>query len=147
MVLIIVGAVVALLIIVGVVLAATGAFSSSSSSKPKPAPLTIPSTAATTPTAPPETTPTPTNTGPTAATKAAYIIQFDRVQRSYSKLVAALIRRARNPNSVQDIITAFKRLKPCTGRRRRGSPTSTRRARSAACHGPTRRPCACRRRA
>ena len=115
MVLIIVGAVVALLIIVGVVLAATGAFSSSSSSKPKPAPLTIPSTAATTPTAPPETTPTPTNTGPTAATKAAYIIQFDRVQRSYSKLVAALIRRARNPNSVQDIITAFKRLKTLYG--------------------------------
>ena len=116
MVLIIVGAVVALLVIVGVVLAATGTFSSSSSSKPKPPPLTIPSTAATTPTAPPETTPTtPTNTGPTAATKAAYIIQFDRVQRSYSKLVAALIRRARNPNSVQDIITAFKRLKTLYG--------------------------------
>ena len=51
----------------------------------------------------------------TAATKAAYIIQFDRVQRSYSKLVAALIRRARNPNSVQDIITAFKRLKTLYG--------------------------------
>jgi hypothetical protein len=115
MVLIIIGAIVALLVVVGVVLAATGAFSSSSSSKPKPPPLTIPSTAATTPTAPPETTPTPTNTGPTAATKAAYIIQFDRVQRSYSKLVAALIRRARNPNSVQDIITAFKRLKTLYG--------------------------------
>jgi len=41
--------------------------------------------------------------------------QFDRVQRSYSKLVAALIRRARNPNSVQDIITAFKRLKTLYG--------------------------------
>ena len=114
-VLIVVGAVVALLVIVGGALAATGTFSSSDK-KPKPPPLTIPSTAATTPTAPPETTPTaPTSTGPTAATKAAYIIQFDRVQRSYSKLVAKLIRRARNPDSVQDIITAFKRLKTLYG--------------------------------
>jgi hypothetical protein len=114
-VLIVVGAVVALLVIVGGVLAATGTFSSSDK-KPKPPPLTIPSTAASTPTAPPETTPTaPTSTGPTAATKAAYIIQFDRVQRSYSKLVAKLIRKARNPDSVGDIITAFKRLKTLYG--------------------------------
>jgi hypothetical protein len=106
---------VALLVIVGGALAATGTFSSSDK-KPKPPPLTIPSTAASTPTAPPETTPTaPTSTGPTAATKAAYIIQFDRVQRSYSKLVAKLIRKARNPNSVGDIITAFKRLKTLYG--------------------------------
>jgi hypothetical protein len=114
-VLIVVGAVVALLVIVGGALAATGTFSSSDK-KPKPPPLTIPSTAASTPTAPPETTPTePTSTGPTAATKAAYIIQFDRVQRSYSKLVAKLIRKARNPSSVEDIITAFKRLKTLYG--------------------------------
>jgi FHA domain len=114
-VLIVVGAVVALLVIVGGALAATGTFSSSDE-KPNPPPLTIPSTAASTPTAPPETTPTaPTSTGPTAATKAAYIIQFDRVQRSYSKLVAKLIRKARNPSSVEDIITAFKRLKTLYG--------------------------------
>jgi FHA domain-containing protein len=114
-VLIVVGAVVALLVIVGAALAATGTFSSSDK-KPKPPPLTIPSTAASTPTAPPENTPTePTSTGPTAATKAAYIIQFDRVQRSYSKLVAKLIRKARNPSSVEDIITAFKRLKTLYG--------------------------------
>jgi hypothetical protein len=114
-VLIVVGAVVAVLVIVGAALAATGTFSSSDK-KPKPPPLTIPSTAASTPTAPPETTPTaPTSTGPTAATKAAYIIQFDRVQRSYSKLVAKLIRKARNPSSVEDIITAFKRLKTLYG--------------------------------
>jgi hypothetical protein len=106
---------VALLVVVGGVLAATGTFSSSDK-KPKPPPLTIPSTAASTPTAPPETTPTaPTSTGPTAATKAAYIIQFDRVQRSYSKLVAKLIRKARNPSSVGDIITSFKRLKTLYG--------------------------------
>jgi hypothetical protein len=113
-VLIIVGAVVALLVIAGVVLAATGTFSSSEK-KPKPPPLTIPSTAATTPTAPATTPTTPTSTGPSAATKAAYIIQFDRVQRSYSKLVAKLIRKARNPSSVQDIINAFKRLKTLYG--------------------------------
>jgi hypothetical protein len=114
LVLIIVGAVVALLVIAGVVLAATGTFSSSEK-KPKPPPLTIPSTAATTPTAPATTPTTPTSTGPSAATKAAYIIQFDRVQRSYSKLVAKLIRKARNPSSVQDIINAFKRLKTLYG--------------------------------
>jgi hypothetical protein len=113
-VLIVVGAVVALLVIVGVVLAATGTFSSSDK-KPKPPPLTIPSTAASTPTAPETTPTTPTSTGPTAATRAAYIIQFDRVQRSYSKLVAKLIRKARNPSSVGDIITAFKRLKTLYG--------------------------------
>jgi hypothetical protein len=114
MVLIIVGAIVGLLVIVGVVLAATGAFSSSDN-KPKPPPLTIPSTAATTPTAPATTPSTPTNTGPSTADKARYIIQFDRVQRSYSKQVSKLIRRARNPKSVQDIITAFKSLKGLYG--------------------------------
>jgi hypothetical protein len=112
MVLAIIGGVVALLIIVGVVLAATGTFSSDKS-KPKPPPLTIPSTAATTPSVP--TTPTTTTPTQNTAGKAAYIIKFDRIQRSYARLVAVLIRKARNPSSVQDIITAFKRLKTLYG--------------------------------
>jgi FHA domain len=103
------GGILLLLIIVGVVLAATGAFSSEEK-KTKPAPLTIPSTAATTPSTPTTTTPT----GSTAA-KATYILSFDRVQRSYSRQVSALIRKARNPSNVQDIITAFKRLKTLYG--------------------------------
>jgi hypothetical protein len=103
---------VALLVVVGIVLAATGTFSSSSSDS-KPPPLTIPSTAATTPSVP--TTPTTTTPTPNTANKAAYIIKFDRIQRSYARLVAILIRKARNPNSVQDIITAFKRLKTLYG--------------------------------
>jgi hypothetical protein len=115
-ILIVVGALVALLVIVGIVLAATGAFSSDDS-KPKPPPLTVPSvpTTQTVPTTPTETTPTNTTTGPSTATKAKYIIQFDRIQRSYSRLVSVLIRRAKNPNSVEDIITAFKRLKTLYG--------------------------------
>jgi hypothetical protein len=109
--LIIVGAVVALLVIVGVVLAATGTFSSESK-KPKPPPLTVPSTP-TTPSVPTETTPTTTTEN--AAGKATYIIQFDRIQRSYSKQVSRLIKKARHPNSVEDIITAFKKLKTLYG--------------------------------
>jgi FHA domain len=113
MVLIIVGAIVALLVIVGVVLAATGTFSSSSS-KPKPPPLTLPSTSTpSVPSVPTESTPTATTQN--TADKAKYIIGFDRVQRSYAKLVAALIRKARHPSSVEDIITAFKRLKTLYG--------------------------------
>jgi pSer/pThr/pTyr-binding forkhead associated (FHA) protein len=108
----IIGGVVALLVVVAIVLAATGTFSSSSSNS-KPPPLTIPSTAATTPSVP--TTPTTTTSTPNTANKAAYIIKFDRIQRSYARLVAILIRKARNPNSVQDIITAFKRLKTLYG--------------------------------
>jgi FHA domain len=101
------GAILLLLIIVGVVIAATSG--SDETKKPKPAPLTIPSTQ-TTPSTPTTTTPT----GNTAA-KATYILQFDRIQRSYSRLVSALIRRARNPSDVGDIITAFKRLKTLYG--------------------------------
>jgi hypothetical protein len=98
---------------VGVVLAATGTFSSSSS-KPKPPPLTLPSTSTpSVPSVPTESTPTATTQN--TADKAKYIIGFDRVQRSYAKLVAALIRKARHPDSVQDIITAFKRLKTLYG--------------------------------
>ncbi|MFL5854687.1 MAG: FHA domain-containing protein [Solirubrobacteraceae bacterium] len=110
--LIIVGAVVALLVIVGVVLAATGAFSSDEK-KPKPPPLTVPSTANTVPSVPAQSTPTQTTEN--TAGKATYIIQFDRIQRSYSKQVARLIKKARNPSSVGDIITAFKRLKTLYG--------------------------------
>jgi hypothetical protein len=109
--LIIVGAVVALLVIVGVVLAATGTFSSESK-KPKPPPLTVPSTP-TTPSVPTETTPTTTTEN--TAGKATYIIQFDRIQRSYSKQVSRLIKKARHPDSVEDIITAFKKLKTLYG--------------------------------
>src|SRR5436190_15263816 len=112
LVLIIVVAVVALLVIVGVVLAATGAFSSNEK-KPKPPPLTVPSTTPTVPSVPTQSTPTAT-TDDTAG-KATYIIQFDRVQRSYSKQVSRLIKKARNPNSVEDIITAFKRRKTLYG--------------------------------
>jgi len=101
------GAILLLLIIVGVVIAATSG--SDEKKKPKPAPLTIPSTQ-TTPSTPTTTTPT----GNTAA-KATYILQFDRIQRSYSRLVSALIRKARNPSDVGDIITAFKRLKTLYG--------------------------------
>src|SRR5215212_3789062 len=110
--LIIVGAVVALLVIVGVVLAATGAFSSDEK-KPKPPPLTVPSTPNTVPSVPAQSTPTQTTDN--TAGKATYIIQFDRIQRSYSKQVARLIKKARNPSSVGDIITAFKRLKTLYG--------------------------------
>jgi hypothetical protein len=111
-VLIIVVAVVALLVIVGVVLAATGAFSSDEK-KPKPPPLTVPSTPNTVPSVPTQSTPTQTTDN--TAGKATYIIQFDRIQRSYSKQVARLIKKARNPSSVGDIITAFKRLKTLYG--------------------------------
>jgi hypothetical protein len=100
------GAILLVLIIVGVVIAAT---SGSGEKKPKPAPLTIPSTQST-----PSTPTTTTPTGNTAA-KATYILSFDRIQRSYSRLVAALVRKARNPSNVQDIITAFKRLKTLYG--------------------------------
>jgi hypothetical protein len=110
--LIIVGAVVALLVIVGVVLAATGAFSSDEK-KPKPPPRTVPSTPNTVPSVPAQSTPTQTTDN--TAGKATYIIQFDRIQRSYSKQVSRLIKKARNPGSVGDIITAFKRLKTLYG--------------------------------
>jgi hypothetical protein len=123
-VLIIVGAVVALLIIVGVVLAATGAFSSSSSSKPKPPPLTIPSTAATTPPRRRRPRRRRDEHRPTAAT-AAYIIQFDRSAATRSSWPRLNRQGATEP--VQDIITAFKRLKTLYGRRRRGSTRNARR--------------------
>jgi outer membrane biosynthesis protein TonB len=101
------GGILLLLIIVGVVIAATSG--SDEKTKPKPPPLTLPSTQ-TTPSTPTTTTPT----GNTAA-KATYILSFDRIQRSYSRQVAALIRKARNPSNVQDIINAFKRLKTLYG--------------------------------
>jgi hypothetical protein len=99
-------------VIVGVGLAATGAFSSDET-KPKPPPLTVPSTSPTVPSVPTQSTPTQTTDN--TAGKATYIIQFDRIQRSYSKQVARLIKKARNPSSVGDIITAFKRLKTLYG--------------------------------
>jgi hypothetical protein len=99
------GGIVLLLVIVGVVIAASGG----DEKKPKPPPLSVPTT---TPTVPTDTT--STNGGSTAG-KAAYILSFDRVQRSYSRLVAALIKKARHPSNVQDIITAFKRLKTLYG--------------------------------
>src|SRR5829696_2900133 len=71
---------------------------------------TVPSNPSTSPTTP--TTPTQPDEN---AGRAVYVVQFDRIQGSYSKQVRRLVRRARNPGSVGEIIDAFKDLKGLYG--------------------------------
>ena len=111
----IIGGVVLLLILAGVGLVAGGAFDEEE--EPRPNPVSVPTTP-TVPTVPSvPTTPPTTTTEPDSdsAGRAVYLIGFNRIQGSYARQVRALVRRFRSTSSVDQIITAFKRIKGLYG--------------------------------